>query len=456
MKTFKTFFILLGVGLLLGGYIYFFERGPEKKDEKKDKVFPQYVADDVQELKIENPNAKAALDRELIDLKKDGQGDWSILSPEKLKADEPSIRSLLSNLWDMAPSDTIPNPANLADYGLNSAAARATLVFKNGSSKTLLVGGASIDGSQIYVKPSDQNTVYLVPSYTTQSLTKKVNEYRDHSVLTTDTVLAQRVRLTRPGLTLELEKDKQNNWNLAKPFSAKADIMKVRDLLNSINGLRIDDFEADRASNLKIYGLAAPKTVLEIWPSDGGKVRRLELGRQKLKTTDVFARMGDSDTVFLIPQSFEKGLELKPGDFRDKNLLQFDASRVSRLSVSHGAKSVVYVKDAQGRWEAVGRPKANDEGTGLLSQLALLTISDFAAKGAKTGLDHPAYSVEVTLADQTSRIYHLGRQEKDNVYLSVEKSPDIYLVSAGLAVPIQSLFTAPLPGPTPSAGPAEK
>jgi len=449
MNNFKSSFIFLAIGVLLGGYIYFFERGPVKKDDEKVKLFPTYVADDVQEIKIQNPRAKEAIDQKLIDLKKDDKGNWDMLSPENLKADEPGIRSLLSNVGDITPDDSVSNPANLTDYGLNTTAAQATIVFKNGTANTLLIGDKNVVGSSVYLKLINQNVVYLVPSYTVESLTKKVNDYRDHSVLTTDTVLAQRVRLIHSGKVLEIEKDKENNWNLIKPFSSKADIEKVRNLLNAINGLRIDDFETDRPSDLKIYGLASPKTALEIWPSDGGKVQTLLVGRQKLKTASVFAKKGDGDTVFLIPQTFEKNLDLKPNDFKDKTVLQFDASQVTRLTVSHDDKTIVYVKNAQGRWEAVGRPNANDEGTSLLSQLALLTISDFVIGGAKTGLSHPAYGVEVTLANQKVRKYYLGNREKQEVYLSVEKSKDIYLVPANLISSIEPIFNAPPTIPSP-------
>ena len=83
MNNFKSSFIFLAIGVLLGGYIYFFERGPVKKDDEKVKLFPTYVADDVQEIKIQNPRAKEAIDQKLIDLKKDDKGNWDMLSPEK-------------------------------------------------------------------------------------------------------------------------------------------------------------------------------------------------------------------------------------------------------------------------------------------------------------------------------------------------------------------------------------
>jgi hypothetical protein len=450
MKNFSSSLILVSVALLLGAYVFFFERGPVKKEDKdkKEKVFAQFVADDVREIKLQNP---AAAEREYrsIDIQKDAQDNWRILSPRKLKADESVMRGVLTNVGDTSPDTTIPNPAQLADYGINTAAARADFLFKDGTEQSLLIGGKGITGSSIYVKPVSQNTVYLVPSYVADNLTKTINDYRDHSIIATDLVQAARLRIAHGAKAVEVKKDKDGNWTLTKPTAGKADSMKVRDVLTAANDLKVDKFETDHPADLKIYGLASPSAILEIGSSQPGVPDQvLYLGRDKLKTSDVFAKMRGQDTVFLVSQNFEKSLEMNPSDFKDKTLLQFDASQAQRLTVTHAGKSIVYVKDPQGRWQSVGRDKANDEGSGVLSQLALLTIADFSAQRSKAGLHPSAYSVEVTFADRTARHYEFGNRDQDKIYLSASsglpgKGSDVYLVPASVASPLETIFSAP-------------
>jgi hypothetical protein len=460
MKNFSSSLILIAAALLLGAYVFFFERGPVKKEEKKQTIFSQFVADDVKEIKIYNPAAVVQADRS-IDIQKDNSDQWQIQSPRKLKADETVMRGVLTNVGDSTPDDTIVNPAQLADYGLNTGAAEADFIFKDGTRQSLMIGNKSISGSSVYVKPANQSTVYLVSTFVTDNFTKSVNDLRDHSVIATDLVQADRLRITHGAKVVELKKDKDNNWDLLKPASGKADSMKVRDVLTAANDLKIDKFETDHPTDLKIYGLASPNAVLEIDSSQAhSNDQVLYLGRNKLKTTDVFAQLKGQETVFLIPQSFSKSLDLKPGDFKDKTLLQFDASRATRLTVSRGAKSIVYVKDAQGRWQSIGRDKANDEGSGVLSQLALLTISDFSTERAKAGLDHPAYSVEVTFSDQTARRYQFGNRDQDKIYMASNSGPrgkgsEIYLVSASVAAPFEGIFSAPAPTPASAPSPAK-
>ncbi len=451
MKNFSSSFILIAVALLLGAYVFFFERGPVKKEEKKDKVFTQFVADDVKEIKLHQPAAREPL----IDIQKDKDDHWQILAPLKLKADEAVMRGVLMNVGDMSPEDTLDHPDELADYGLNTGAAQADFIFKDGTQQTLMIGDKDISGSSAYVKPANQTKVYLVPSYVTDNFAKSVDDFRDHSVIETDLVQADQIRITHGAKTLELKKDKDNNWSLTRPAAGKADPMKVRDVLTAANDLKIDKFETDHPTDLKIYGLASPSAILEIGSSQAAaKEQVLYLGRDKLKTTDVFAQLKGQSAVFLLPQSFEKSLDLKPNDFKDKTLLQFDASRATRLTVSHNGKSIVYVKDAQGRWQSLGRDKANDEGSGVLSQLALLTIADFSADRSKSGLKHPAYSAEVTFDDQTAHHYQFGNRDQDKIYLTANfgpkgKSPEVYLVSASVAAPLETIFSAPVKASAP-------
>ncbi len=79
MKSLKSTLIVLGVGLALGAYIFFFERGPKKDDsEKKEKVFANFVADDVQEIRVEYPSNTQTARRPPMTLKKDDKGIWQI------------------------------------------------------------------------------------------------------------------------------------------------------------------------------------------------------------------------------------------------------------------------------------------------------------------------------------------------------------------------------------------
>jgi hypothetical protein len=453
MKNSKSTFLYLIVAALMGGYIYFFERGPvkPKAEEKKTKVFDNFVADDIQEIRIENLGTTLTANKKPIELEKDNKDAWQITEPKKFKADETTVRNVLSGIGDFDPDTTIDNPASLKDYGLDAPSARCTLKSKTGTIFVLLIGDKNMSSSSTYIKRGDKNTVYLVPSYGADNLTKDINNYRDHTFFKTDTVLAQKVEITRDGKLFSFEKGKDNSWNIVEPIQSKADAGKIRDFLNSISSLRIEDFVTDHPSSLSGYGLSKAHILIEVWNSDSKIPHSILIGRKKDKTTNLFAKAGDSSSVCLVGEYIDKTLDLKLSDFRDKTAMQFDPGAVKSITVKHGDKTVLYQKDAKNQWSSPGRSQADSEGAALVNQLSGTTVLDFSQKGALTGLASPAFIVEITLADGTVRTFRFGTRENGKVYLASDKTKDIYLVSDSVMSTMEVYYNTvltPVPAPT--------
>jgi hypothetical protein len=455
MKTFRPAIILFAVAALLGGYIYFFERGPVKPqdEEKKVKIFPNFIADDIQEVHVESlATTQPALKTPLV-IKKDAQGVWQIQEPKQFKADEVIMRSLLNGVGDFNPDSSIDNPAHLADYGLNSPTARFSFIAKNNVSNTLLVGDKNVPGTSFYVKTPFKNTVYLLPAFSIDNIKRTVNDYRDRNILKTDPVSAQKIQITYNGKILVLEKDKNNVWYVKSPVLDKADENKVRDFLNSVNNLRIEDFVEDKPANLAVYGLSKPRAVVEIWPNGGEASTAILIGRQKLKTSNTFIKVRSLPSVALIGQYFEKTLDFKVADFRDKSVMKFDASSAQTLTIHHNDATYVYKKGDQGKWTSDGRVKADDEGSSLIGLLSGMTINDFADKKAETGLAHPSFTAEVALKDGTLRKYRFGKRDKEEVFLQSDKTQDVYRVAANAVSQLEVYFSSmltPVPAITPT------
>lgn len=162
MKNFKIALIYLGVAALIGGYIFFFERGPAKKEEeKKPKVFPSFVADDIRKITLENPGTTLTAEKSPIVLEKNDKDVWHITSPKQFLADDSTLRSLLTGVGDFTSDFVIDKPSNLKDYGLDPPIAHCTLKAKNGTSFEVLVGGKDMTGSSVYIKSPDKNSIYM-------------------------------------------------------------------------------------------------------------------------------------------------------------------------------------------------------------------------------------------------------------------------------------------------------
>jgi len=453
MKTFKSTLILLGLGVALLAYILLFEKGPKKDDsEKKDKIFTTFVADDVQEIRVEYPSNTLPAHKPPLTLKKDDKGIWQITQPVQLQADETLVRQALTNIGQLNPEDTLSAPGNLSEYGLVNPYAKLSFISKGKNPDVLVIGDKTINGNDFYCLNPSLKSVFLIQPYMAEGFMKVPNEIRDHTLIKTDQVAAEKVEIDYQGKSLLLAKDDKNNWSLEKPVREKADSNKLRDFLNSINTQRIDDFVEDHPSNLAAYGLSSPRASIEIWPSDHTGPKTLLLGRQKLKTASYFAKMKDQPAVFLVAGFFDTTLNFKLNDFRDKSVMGFDATQVKLLSVTHNKQVYAYQKDAKGQWTSPGRLQAPTEASAIISGLAQTTIADFVDSKVQTGVENPSYTAEVTLNDGTIRKFQFGRREKEQVYLASDKGKEVYLVSASTLSLLESYFNVlltPLPVTTP-------
>lgn len=441
MKNFKITLIYIILAALLAGYIYFFERGPVKKEEeKKTKVFNNFVADDINDIQIENVGNTLTAEKGPIVLQKDDKDTWHILSPHSFLADESTIRSMLTAVGDFNPDVTIDKPTSLKDYGLDPPLARCTLKSKAGVSFVILIGSKDMTGSSSYIKSGDKDTVYMVTSYAADNLHKGINDYRDHTFFKTDPVVAKMIQVTRDGKVLAFEKDKNNNWSITRPVEARADTVKIRDLLNTISSLRIQDFVTDHPSSLSQYGLSSPHIRVEVWPSDGGASNAILVGHKKGKDAGLYAKSKDEPYVYLIGEYFDKNLDSKLPDYRDKTILQFDGGSAKSIIIRRGSQTFSYQKDAKGQWACPGRTNAGMEATSLLNQLSGITIGDFVENSAETGLSSPTFVAEVGLSDGTTRVFKFGKREKDKVYLTVNNAKDIYLVPDGVVSQMEGYY----------------
>jgi hypothetical protein len=457
MKNLKSTFILLGVGLALGAYIFFFERGPVKDTSaKKEKMYSSFVADDVQEIKVEYaantlPAARTE-PKSTLDLKKDDKGVWQITDPVQLKADEGIIRQSLTSLGQMDPDDILTTPGNLADYGLTNPYAKVTFFSKGKAPDIFVIGDKTINGADYYCMNPASKAIYLVQPYVPEGFIKKTNEIREHALIKTDQVTAEKVEVVYQGKTLTLAKDDKNTWNIVKPIQEKADPVKVRDLLNEVNTTKAAEFVEDNPKSLSPYGLASPRASITIWPADKTPPSTLLLGREKLKTSNYFAKLSGQNPVFLVGSYFDTRLHFKVEDYRDKTVMQFDSNQVKSLTVRHNQQVYNYSKDPKGQWTCTGRLQAENEASSLITDLSQTAIVTFADSKVSSGVENPSYVAEVTLNDGTVRKYRYGRGEKEQVYLASDKSKDVYLVSNNTVTLFQNYFNAlmtPLPVTTP-------
>ncbi|HEX8598699.1 MAG TPA: DUF4340 domain-containing protein [Chloroflexia bacterium] len=97
---------------------------------------------------------------------------WSIQEPISHTADPFAVGGLADQLQSLQASGTITEASDLAQFGLAPPDITATITFSDAASttRTLLIGDPTIDGSAFYVKTADKAEVYLVSNAVIQPL----------------------------------------------------------------------------------------------------------------------------------------------------------------------------------------------------------------------------------------------------------------------------------------------
>jgi len=453
MKRIPSSVIYLAVATLLGGYIYFFERKPAPTEsEKKGKVLPGFVSDDILSIRLEALGSTVTVDKTPLVLEKDAQGIWSITAPKRYKADESHLRSVLTVAGDLAPDATVKEPGDLAAYGLAPPAHRVTFSSKEGKGFLIEVGSKDIQGTATYVRNGTASEVFLAPSSSLETILKKIEDYRDHTFFKPDPVLAKKVRLTHGADRLVLEKDGSGAWRLTSPLKAKASESKVRELLNAVGSLRITAFEKDDPGSLSTYGLFPPAGSIEVWTDEKGPPNSILVGSKKKGGNDVFAKQGNLPYVVAVPVYFKDSqIKFKVEGFRDKDAMKFDQGSAKSLTLKKGSASLSYTKDGQGQWTLPGQAGAQGEAADLLASLSQTAVMDFASPSE--GPKDPSFVAEVSLTDGEPRVFRFGKQVKDKLFLFSDQGSEAYWVPADVLQKLEACFkgpSVPIASPAPS------
>jgi hypothetical protein len=248
------------------------------------------------------------------------------------------------------------------------------------------------------------------------------------------------VTIARPAETLHLVKGSEG-WRLVAPQSVKADTVEVDALLGSLESLETDEVVSETPGDLATYGLAQPETTVTVVREGSPDALRLQIGQKTPDGSGFYAKLPTAARVFTIPSWGVSGLEKKPFELRDRNLLRFKRDDVRSVEVTSPAESYALARSDGGEW-AFTRPLSTGAGRwsvdGLLGTLEGLRMESVASEDARDlkayGLDKPAWRVALSLADGTSRTLEIGTATPDKKHHAREASSRLVALISDVVV----------------------
>lgn len=190
-----------------------------------------------------------------------------------------------------------------------------------------------------------------------------------------------------------------DGWQIVEPINAPSDVAEVSGLTTNLSTLEIQRVVDENPPDLNEYGLAQPR--IEVAFTSNGAEHRLLLGGKTPPGTDVYAKRGGDDAVFLIASYLESTFNRNSFELRDKSVLKVDRDKLDMLEIAAAKRTTRFVRPA-GEWRLAAPIEARaDYGAvdGLVRRLAGLQMTGVVAEEAsdlrKFGLVNPVATVRL-------------------------------------------------------------
>ncbi len=250
----------------------------------------------------------------------------------------------------------------------------------------------------------------------------------------------QRLELDNGRERVVLARDGQS-WRVVQPVAWPADTVAVRELLDSVAGLKAERTVAEEGADLSSFGLVRPSFRLQVELA-GGQQRRLLVGDKSPVADSYYVQVEGSPAVYLVSGWWLDRLRKSAHDLRDKRVANFPVDQVRRVRLirSDTSQPLVELVRQEGTWR-MAAPFADlaeaDEVESLLWALNGLVAEQFVDRpgpASSYGLDRPRLLVELQGEGPSpfSLRVSIGREagDRDSFYVQTDRGPTVYRVRA--------------------------
>jgi len=402
----------------------------------RNRVVMSFSQGDVNELSLSYP------DRTPLICKKDAEGTWmlglsakrieTMDSPVQAKADKTEINNLLDALKSLKVGVFESEEAgDLAKFGLDKPCIEAIISIGEGSDvspyrqQKLFVGKDVPDANRVYVKRDAGDSIYSVTKDIAAKLTRKEYDLRDKLIIAFQRTEVNKFEIKKGNATITCEKDEKSDWKITKPVEIKADKAAVDDVLFELDSLKAQRFASDAPEELSTYGLDKPQIEVSLYEASQTEPKTLLFGKKEGSL--VYVKDKDANTVSLVKDKIFKKLNEGVAGLRDKVVVKFESDDAVKLELKHGDVNITCVKTGV-NWRItspVDESADNSKVNNIIGELDELKASKFFADKpdiATTGLDKPEVQVTVTLKDDTTHEFFIGKAIGDgNVYAKLKE-----------------------------------
>ena len=188
-------------------------------------------------------------------------GDWAIVKPMELRADDFTVNDLARVLRTAEMTAVLEEGEDVGSHSFDTPLAVATVDDEAGSHELVVAK----DGESYYARSSDQGGVYAVSSTLAESFDKPVADFRNKKLFDFGFDDPARIDVRAGAETVAVVRT-DDKWVMESHDGREADGESVQTLLDRLRGLTATEFPSDREADKARYGLAQPAIVATVTP----------------------------------------------------------------------------------------------------------------------------------------------------------------------------------------------
>jgi|GEM_PF-1902612 len=273
-------------------------------------------------------------------------GLWRLSRPIVAPTDDLTVTSLVTALAGLRAERRLEAvaPDRLKEFGLDKPI--FSLEFEAGASTHQLRFGLKVPGSQlIYAQADDDPRILVLRQSDKETLDRTLTALRAKNIFSLKPAEVTELRLVRGQEKLILQKTGTGVWTPAAPLQVKLREDRLNALVGQLANARAVEFVAEKAEDLKKYGLA-PSPALRLTLRRDGQEETLIIGGQQGER--YYAQVAGKPPIFLVDKSLVEKLPASYDALEDRRLWTGPENEVQKLTWGPPAQQTVAVREKDG------------------------------------------------------------------------------------------------------------
>lgn len=384
---------------------------------------------------MENPPAVGEESPPIIVAREAVDKPWKLIAPRQAAANQEIVNAIVQELQFAVGRKFIDNVESLADYGMQPARLRITMVDdREGRAQTFLFGGFEPETNGLYVRRPDRDGVFVLDPQIVTLLPRSPDEFQERRLLTQQATEMERIEIVHRGASTVIRNDDERGWVVESEAPFDTDQAAVSTYITALKraaGERI--LLAEPAE----VGLDEPETSVTMYPKGGGAPSVVRLQSQWEEEGYMVAQQ-DLGAIMTLPRSQGELLQVDRMHFRSRKLWSLAPAEIMEVALRFEETDYRF-KRAHGTWAAVAPDNlrlpdgsALDEWLKRVAELRVISPRPESGMDAATaGLVDPLLDVVFTGEATSLGPLRVGAATPEKMlqrYISVAGQEGIYRV----------------------------